>query len=425
MRKKTEPQVQVFSEIAPLKEVLVWGEPGIESLLGQLIPKSKSLFFSYYEVLKAREEFRGLQALIEREGISVIRAKDAAARLLESHIFPSHPESIKELRNQLLQRANEYYETYKQIKAEELLQTGIGLSFEDIYIQVKKDIDQILEEDIEYFGETGAIRINYILSLAKKLPLANIFYGRDQSQTLANKIILSELKWDIRKPEVGVYKEALIELGYRNSLIEIASGTLEGGDMAILDDTCYIGVGSRTELSAVKELCQKLGHTLEKHNIQLVAVINQQHAEEVDRFTAPTEDHMSVMHLDMFWIPLRKNLVMANNEEIDRRTVLRLSMDNGQVITEDLGGFRDFLNNKKIEIMDVTVQEQRNFATNLLNLGNDTVIVALSKNERVNNELRERGFRVMSAELNKLVNGYGATHCLTAPIKREGASHRT
>jgi arginine deiminase len=349
----------------------------------------------------------------------VVRAKDAAARLLESNIFPSHPESIKELRSQLLQRANEYYEAYNQIKSEELLQTGIEISFEDIYMQVKKDMDQILEEDIEYFGEMGAIRINYILSLAKKLPLANIFYGRDQSQTVANKIILSELKWDIRKPEVGVYKEALIELGYRNSLIEISSGALEGGDMAILDDTCYIGVGSRTDLSAVKELCQKLGATLKENNIELVAVINQQHVEEAARFTAPTEDHMSVMHLDMFWIPLRKNLVMANNEEIDRRTVLRLSMDNGKVITEDLGSFRGFLNNKKIEIMQVTVQEQRNFATNLLNLGNDSVIVALSKNERVNNELRQRGFRVVSAELNKLVNGYGATHCLTAPVRRK------
>ena len=410
--------MRVFSEIALLKEVLIWGEPGIEALLGQLLPKSKSLFFSYYEVLKAREEFRGLQALIEREGITVIRAKDAAARLLETHVFPSHPESVKELKSQLLQRANEYYETYKQIKSTELSQTGVNISFEDVYLQVKKDIDRILEEDIEYFGEIGTIRINYVLSLAKKLPLANIFYGRDQSQTLANKIILSELKWDIRKPEVGIYKEALIELGYRNSLIEITSGALEGGDMAILEDTCYIGVGSRTELSAVMELCQKLGDTLEKHNIQLVAVINQQHAEEADRFVAPTEDHMRVMHLDMFWIPLRKRLVMANNEEIDRRTILRLSINNGKVVTQELGSFRDFLVNKGIEIMQVTVQEQRNFATNLLNLGNDTVIVALSKNERVNNELKQRGFRVMSAELNKLVNGYGATHCLTAPIKR-------
>jgi arginine deiminase len=418
MQKKTEPQAQVFSEIAPLKEVLVWGEPGIEALLGQLLPRSKSLFFSYYEVAKAREEFRGLQTLIEREGVTVIRAKDATARLLKKQRFSSHPGSIKELKSQLLQRANEYYETYQEIKNEELVQNGIENSFEEIYLQVKKEMEQILEEDIDSFGETAALRMNYVLSLAEKLPLANIFYGRDQSQTLANKIILSELKWDIRKPEVGVYKEALIELGYENSLIEIASGALEGGDMAILEDTCYIGVGSRTSLSAVKELCQKLGDILERHHIQLVAVINRQHAEEAQRFAAPTPDHMSVMHLDMFWIPLRKNLVMANPEEMGRRSVLGLSVKNGQVVTEEMGSFKDFLAIKEIEILEVTVQEQRNFATNLLNLGNDTVIVALSKNERVNTELRRRGFRVMSAELNKLVNGYGATHCLTAPIKR-------
>jgi len=418
MRKKTEPQAQVFSEIATLKEVLVWGEPGIEALLGQLLPKTKSLFFSYYEVSKAREEFRGLQTLIEQEGVSVIRAKDATARLLENHIFPSHPASLNDIRTLLLQRANEYYQTYKDIKSNELANDGVGKSFDEIYHQVTKDINQILEEDIEAYGETAAIRINHVLSLAKKLPLANIFYGRDQSQTLADKIILSELKWDIRKPEVGVYKEALIELGYQHSLVEIASGPLEGGDMAILEDTCYIGVGSRTVLSAVKELCQKLGDTFEKHGIQLVAVVNQQHVEEITGLAAPTEDHMRVMHLDMFWIPLRKNLVMANSEEIDRRTVLRVFIQNGKVATEELGSFRKFLNEKGIEIMEVTTQEQRNFATNLLNLGNDTVIVALSKNERVNKELQDRGFRVVSAELNKLVNGYGATHCLTAPIKR-------
>ena len=59
---------QIFDETHPLEEVLVWGEPGIETLLGQLLPKSKSLFFSYYEV-QARREFRHLQALVENEGI--------------------------------------------------------------------------------------------------------------------------------------------------------------------------------------------------------------------------------------------------------------------------------------------------------------------------------------------------------------------
>lgn len=56
---------------------------------------------------------------------------------------------------------------------------------------------------------------------------------------------------------------------------------------------------------------------------------------------------------------------------------------------------------------------------NLLNLGNQTLLLALSVNKRVNEELEKHGFRVLSAELNKLVNGYGAVHCLTASVRRD------
>jgi hypothetical protein len=92
---------------------------------------------------------------------------------------------------------------------------------------------------------------------------------------------------------------------------------------------------------------------LEQHGVQLVAVVNQQHAEEAARFTTPPEDHMNVMHLDGFWTPLRKNLVMAYSREIDRRTVVRLAMNAGQLVKKDLGGFRNFLTDKGIEIMEL------------------------------------------------------------------------
>ena len=58
MQAKPEIQPQILDEVAPLQEALVWGEPGCEALLGQLLPKSKSLFFSYYEVTEARQEIR-------------------------------------------------------------------------------------------------------------------------------------------------------------------------------------------------------------------------------------------------------------------------------------------------------------------------------------------------------------------------------
>jgi arginine deiminase len=419
MQAKPEIQPQILDEVAPLQEALVWGEPGCEALLGQLLPKSKSLFFSYYEVTEARREFRNMQALIEKEGIRIIRAKDAVAKLLEKRNFPNLPSSIRELQNRLLQRANEYYENYRHKKMEELAKEGVQIQFDAIYLEVQKDISEVLEEDVEAYGESAAIRLNYLLSLSHELPLANIFYGRDQSQALANRIVLSVLKWDIRKPEVNVYKEALSALGYSEELIELERGTIEGGDLALFDGVCYIGVGARTTFSAVKNLCRKIGPLLEKHGLQVVAVINKRHAEESAAFAAPTDEHMHIMHLDMFWIPLDRSLVMAYGEEVDQRQVIRISSNRGQIITEELGGFRNFMQEKGIEVLEVTKTEQEDFATNLLNLGNKTVIMALSKNKRVIAELEKRGYRVLSAELNKLVGGYGAIHCLTAPLKRD------
>lgn len=419
MQTKSENSAQVLNEVAPLKELMVWGEPGCETLLAQLLPKSKSLFFSYYEVPAARMEFRRMQMLIENQGVKIIRAKDAVANLLKKKSFPNLPKTIKELEGRLLQKANDYYETFRNRKIAELQNEKIRLSVEEIYTQVRRDLQSVLEEDVQVYGESTAIRLNHLLSLSKPLPLSNIFYGRDQSQALADKIVLSQLKWDIRKPEVDIYKEALIELGYGNALIELEAGPVEGGDVVVFGDTCYIGVGARTTLGAVKEICKKIGPLLEQNGIQLAAIINPKHAEEAATFAAPTDEHMHIMHLDMFWIPLSHHLVMAYGDEVDRRKVVRLTYNGGQVITEDLGGFREFLDSKGIEILEVTRQEQEDFATNLLNLGNRTVIMALSKNERVIAELQRRGFKVMSAELNKLVNGYGAIHCLTAPVKRE------
>lgn len=411
-------QPQIFDETDPLEEVLVWGEPGIEALLGQLLPKSRSLFFSYYEVLEARSEFRHLQKMVENENILFTRAKDALAQRLKRTELPNEPRTIKELETSLLHRANEYYETFRENKIKEFSQASIQRNLEEIYFTIQQDIKQILQEDVQAYGELATIRLNYLLSLSHELPLANIFYGRDQSQALTDKLVLSILKWDIRRPEVAIFKEALLELGYGDSLVEIDRGTFEGGDIAILGDTCYIGVGARTSFSATKNLCRKIGPWMEKYGKQIVAVVNKRHEEEASLHGAPTDEHMHLMHLDMFWIPLAPNLVLAYGDEINQREVIRITHNSDMFIMEELGSFREFHAEKGIEIIEVTRQEQENFATNLLNLGHKTVIVALSMNTRVIQELEKRGYRVLSAGLNKLVNGYGATHCLTAPVRR-------
>jgi arginine deiminase len=407
----------IIDETHPLQEVLVWGEPGCEALLAQLLPKSKSLFFSFYEVPEARSEFRRMQTLIENEGVKVIRAKDAYVRALEKMDIPNLPASIQELESKLIQRAEEYYENFRQEKITELENNEFTISIDEICRQVKADLRKVLQEDVEVYGEMNTVKLNHQLSLRHDFPICNIFYGRDQSNTLGSQIVISSMRWDIRKPETEIFKIALKELGLEEFLVEIEDGTIEGGDSIILGDTCYIGVGARTTMSAVKDLYGKIGANLEKQGVQVVAVINERHQKESASPSKPTTEHMQVMHLDMFWIPLAGNLVLAGSE-IDSRKVLKLMNQNGRIATEEMGSFRDFIRDKQIELIEVTAQEQKDYAVNLLNFGNNKVLVALSKNKRVIHEMESRGFKVIHADLNKLVGGYGAAHCLTAPVKR-------
>jgi arginine deiminase len=407
----------IVDETHPLQEVLVWGEPGCEALLAQLLPKSRSLFFSYYEVPEARMEFRRMQSLIEEEGVKVIRAKDAYVRALEKTDIPNLPASTQDLERALIQKVDKYYETFKHEKAIELENSRHTISADDIYRQVRDAIHKLLLEDVEAYGEPNTVKLNYQLSLSHEFPICNIFYGRDQSNTLGDQIVISSMRWDIRKPETEIYKTALNELGLEKFLIEIEEGTIEGGDSIILGDTCYNGVGARTTLSAVKDMYSKIGADLESQGIQVVAVINEKHEIESASPSRPTTEHMQAMHLDMFWIPLAQNLVLAGSE-IDNRKVMKLVHQSGNVTTEKIGTFRDFIREKGIDLIEVTTQEQKDYAVNLLNFGNNKVLVALSKNKRVIRELESRGFKVIHADLNKLVGGYGAAHCLTAPVRR-------
>src|SRR6185436_10341495 len=95
------PSVHVFNETSRLRTLMVWGEPGCEALLGQLLPKSKSLFFSYYEVLEARREFQKMQGMIEDAGVQVIRIKDAYVSLLKDQVLAGAPSTLAELKKRL------------------------------------------------------------------------------------------------------------------------------------------------------------------------------------------------------------------------------------------------------------------------------------------------------------------------------------
>ena len=411
--------VHLFDEVRPLKEALVWGEPGCETLLGQLLPISRSLFHTYYEVPQARDEFRHMQELLRGAGVQVVRVKDVYAELLMGTDMPDLPSTLRELEKQLLAKADKFYETYFREKEADLKTEGLALSPAQLFAQVRSDIHQVLQEDAGLYGEQSAIRLNYALSLAREMPISDIFYGRDQSNAIGDRIVLSAMRYDIRKPEVEIYERALRFMGYGDVLVRVTHGTIEGGDSIVFGDTCYVGVGARTSLEAVSDLYQKMGAELATQGIRMVAIVNQKHAAERPLTDNPAGELMRIMHLDMFWNPLDEQSVVAFCEEIDRRRALEFSLRDGEPVYRDTGTFREYLLARGLEIVEIDAAEQSNFAANIVNLGDHRILVPLSRNQRVLAELERRGFTILQAEISKLVGGYGAVHCLTAPIRRE------
>ena len=411
--------VHLFDEVRPLKEVLVWGEPGCETLLGQLLPQSRSLFHTYYEVPQARQEFRHMQELLRGAGVQVVRIKDVYAELLKDYAIPDLPATLPGLEQRLLDKADRFYKTYFQEEAADLKADGLPLSPAQLYVQVRADIRQVLQEDAALYGEQAAIRLNHALSLAREMPLPDIFYGRDQSNAIGERIVLSSMRYDIRKPEVAIYEQALRFMGYGDNLVSVERGIIEGGDSIVFGDTCYIGVGARTSLDAVTNLYEKIGPELAAKGLGLVAVVNQKHAAETFRTESPAGELMHIMHLDMFWNPLDEKSVVAFGEEIDRRRALVFALEDGRPVYRDSGTFREYLQAKGLDILEINADEQQNLAANIVNLGNHKIMVPLSRNKRVLAELERRGFSILQAEISTLVGGYGAVHCLTAAIRRE------
>lgn len=396
-------EVGVWSEIAPLRKLIIWGEPGCETALGQLLPQKESLFLQNFDVAVGRGEYIRMKQMLLDQGVDLVVVKDAYAKVTERQPFPSAPTSLQELERKMIERAIELYEKHHIGDLEKVIGWISGL----------------LAADAESYGEDSAIKLNWILSLAGEKPMSNIFYARDQSNVIGDRIVMSKMRYPIRVPEVELYRQAYEQLGLGSLTFMTSQGTIEGGDTMIWGDTCYIGVAVRTSREAVEEIYRGIGKRLEKRGIKMAIVENPELVElNIGLGDKPTDDDMNSMHLDTFWTPLGSDTVLACMEEVSMRRIAFVSEKDGGVVFEEAENFADYMERRGFKVINVTRQEQHDYSTNLLHLGNGTVIVPLEKNERVISELRKIGLNVLTPDIKELVGGYGAVHCMTASLVR-------
>jgi arginine deiminase len=251
-------------------------------------------------------------------------------------------------------------------------------------------------------------------------PLTNIVFTRDQQITTAMGVVICRLRSVQRQREVEVLEFCLRKLGV-NLLGRVAEGHLEGGDFFPCGrEMCFVGVGPRSDVDAVKWMMRK-----DLFGTERVIVVR----DELDR-------HQDRMHLDCVFNIVDTKCCLLFDGIVSKDPALRRTVDvykrSGNSPKDDLGWyayaeseskveFVDFLKKNEFEIIAITEDEQLGYGCNVLNLGNGELI----SSERLSARkiATHPGFSgtVEYIDFSAVTAMYGGLHCSSQVVSREKA----
>ena len=237
--------IQNFSEIAPLKKVLMH-RPGEEFL--NLTPNSlERLLFDDIPYLKtAQEEHDVLAELLQANGIEVVYLTDLAAEALDAGGDSARAEFL----NQFIEEAG--------INSPNMAAKCYAFlnSFESNQDMIRKciagtDISEIVSHDnLSGFylagNETGLLLD----------PIPNIYFQRDPMSTIGNGVTVHNM-WSETRTRESIFAEYIFRYHpeYRGTKIYYDRSqpySIEGGDIQVLsDEVIAIGISQRTETRAI------------------------------------------------------------------------------------------------------------------------------------------------------------------------------
>lgn len=210
-------------------------------------------------------------------------------------------------------------------------------------------------------------------------------YCRDASIATDHGIIICNMGKSGRAQEPRAEKEAF-EMYQMKILGEIKSpGTLEGGDVAWLDDkTLAVGLTYRTNEEGIKQL----RNLLSPHGINIIAV-------PLPHYKGPSD----VFHLMSILSPVDKNLAVVYSPLMP-------------IV------FRNELINRGFELVEVPEEEFESMGCNVLATAPRKCLI-VKGNPKTKEALVQAGCEVMEYEGNEIsVKGGGGPTCLTRPILR-------
>ncbi len=417
----------IKAEWETLREVLMH-RPGVEVEYAMLAP-GPFLFERPFNVAKAREEHAGLGELLKENGVRVkLMREEFRDRAVSDRNFREKLEE-KILQNVKFFGNMESVKRHREKFREHISYLDPENLFHFLTLEPSIDLKKEESEDVDY------------PTIYSNLPLANLYFMRDQ-QAMANEtVIVGSMKKKQRKKEVEITEFYFEELYGNDRILRVDEGaSFEGGDFIPAGDFALIGTGPRTDVNGALQVI----NSGKLHYREFGVVENPVY----DFIQTQKRSSMVNMHLDTYFNLAADGLAVTSIELCRKaKTVVYTDSGNGMEPGRKTTLY-DYLKEKGYNFLDLRISEQLSYSSNFLTIRNNTIVAVKARNvldkllkgghfdrpvmERVEEDLRrdseplfpekkevrEYGVDVIRADLSELTGGYGGAHCMTASLSR-------
>ncbi|MGC8506569.1 MAG: arginine deiminase family protein [Thermoplasmata archaeon] len=416
----------ISAEWGRLREVLIH-RPGIEIDYAMLSPRP-FLFERSFKTGKAIMEHEDLEEKLEEAGVRVKLLKDA---IIDS------ARKDREFRLHLEERVKKIVMFYGEVelstKARNELEKNVsGLDPLNLFHILT------LEPSVDLKATSDGISYPTIYS---NIPLANLYFMRDQQAVGTDGTIISNMKALQRRKETSITEFVFRESLKEKNIYRIPESTFfEGGDYMPVGNFALIGTGPRTNvegaLSAMNSGLLKFPE---------VGIVENP---VYDFMSGQERDPMINMHLDTYFNISGEGVAVTSEKLAYRAKVSVMVLQDGKYVKERETNLLDYMREKDFSIINLSVAEQLSYSSNFLTISDMKIIAVESRKvldrllkegifskvteEEVKKSLskagdemfpyskqsKELGMDVIDIDLSELTGGYGGAHCMTAALKR-------